>query len=491
MRIAVGCIGHETNTFTPVPTTIESFRESAFYTGEEIRETFSGTSSITGGFIEAAAELDMELVPLLWTFAVPSGRIEQSAYDELKAALLARLQAAGPVCGVLLDLHGAMVTADLEDAEGDLLAAVRHRVGPLPIVATLDLHANITAAMATHADVLIGFDTYPHVDCRERGLEAARLIEAMVVGRVRPTMAYRQLPLLTPPPCQCTMRPPMSEVVERLHALEDRAGVLTATVAMGFPFADIRDAGATVLVTTDDDADLAARCADEFARYMWDMRERFRADLMSVEEAIERAARTEGRPVILAEGADNPGGGGPCDGTFILRALIEADFQDAVVALIRDPESVARAVEAGVGNQVDLEVGGKTLPLHGEPVPVTAYVKSISDGVFVHQGDMARGTVGEMGRTAVVRIGGVEIVLSERRIQPFDAELLRSLGIEPRDRKLIALKSVVHFRADYEPIAHEILEVDTPGVHRGNLFSFEYRQLRRPIYPLDEAVEFS
>ena len=488
MRIAVGSIGHETNTFTSVPTTIESFREASVHTGEEILETYRGTSSITGGFIEAATGLEMELVPLLSTFAVPSGTIVQSAYDELKADLLARLDAAGPVEGVLLDLHGAMVTAELEDAEGDLIAAVRAQVGPLPIVATLDLHSNTTAAMAAHADVLIGFDTYPHVDCFERGAEAAGLIAAMVRGQVHPTMAYRQLPLLTPPPAQCTMRPPMSEVVERLHALEAREGVATATLSMGFPFADIRDAGAAVVVTTDNNQELAERCADDFARYVWDMRERFRAELLSVDEAIERAAQSEGRPVILAEGADNPGGGGPCDGTFILRAFIEADVQDAVVTLIRDPESVARAIEAGVGNRVDLAVGGKTLPIHGEPVPVAAYVKTISDGVFVHKGEMARGRIGRLGRTAVVRVGGVEIVLAEQRVQPFDAELLRSLGIEPRDRKMIALKSVVHFRADYAPIAHEILEVDTPGVHRGNLFSFEYGNLRRPIYPLDEEV---
>jgi microcystin degradation protein MlrC len=490
MRIAVGCIGHETNTFSTLPTTIDSFQEASYYTGNEIIGAFKQTNSITGGFIEGARELDLELVPLLWTFAVPSGTIEQAAYDGLKRKFLDLLQRAGPLDGVLLDLHGAMVTEELEDAEGDLLDAVRRHVGTLPIVATLDLHANSTAKMAACADVIIGFDTYPHIDCHERGLEAIRLMNAILRGRIQPVMAYRQLPLLTPPPPQCTMKPPMSEAVERLHSVEALPGIVTATLSMGFPFSDIHDAGTSVLVTADRDQALAEQHAEELARYIWDRRESFRADLISVEEAIERAARTDGRPFVLAEGSDNPGGGAPCDGTAILRAFIQSDVQDAVVAVICDPESVARSVQAGVGNQVDLEVGGKSHPLHGDPVALTAYVKVVSDGVFVHKGRMFSRRVGEMGRTAVVKVGGVEIILTERRTQPFDAEVLRSVGIEPRDRKLIALKSVVHFRADYTPIAHEILEVDTPGVHSANLFSFHYQKLRRPIFPLDETANF-
>ena len=199
--------------------------------------------------------------------------------------------------------------------------------------------------------------------------------------------------------------------------------------------------------------------------------------------------KRKGQPIILAEASDNPGGGGPCDGTFILRAFVEADIQDAVVAIIADPESVAQAIEAGVGNRVNLNVGGKTDDMHGEPVTLDAYVKTISDGVYVRKGPMARGATDRMGRTAVIKTGGVEVILAEGRSQPLDAEVLRSVGIEPRDRKLIALKSAVHFRADYTPIAHEIVEVDTPGVHSPNLTNFRYENLRRPIYPLDSTTE--
>ncbi|MCY4568578.1 MAG: MlrC C-terminal domain-containing protein, partial [Candidatus Poribacteria bacterium] len=193
---------------------------------------------------------------------------------------------------------------------------------------------------------------------------------------------------------------------------------------------------------------------------------------------------------VLADGADNPGGGGPCDGTTILQKFIEADVQDAVIAVIADSESVAQAVEAGVGNSVRLNVGGKTDTQHGAPVSLTGSVKTLSDGRFILKGPMGRGTAGNMGRTAVVQVGGIEIILTERRIQPYDAQVLRSVGIEPKARKLIALKSAVHFRADYTPIAHQILDVDTPGVHSPNLFSYDYQKLRRPIYPIDPTVTY-
>ena len=491
MRIATGCIGHETNTFSSVPTSIDDFKiQRSYHIGDKIISTFRQTNTITGGFIESSEKLGIQIVPLLWTFATPSGAVEQQAYDTLKGEFLDLLRNAGQIDGVFLDLHGAMATEEIEDAEGDLIRSVREIVGSLPIVVTLDLHANITAEMAEYSDTIIGFDTYPHVDCYDRGVEAAEVISDIVQGTIRPTMAYRQLPLLTSPPAQCTMKPLMSGVVDQLHALETEPGVVTATLSMGFPFADIHDAGVSVLITTNDDQQLAEQHANTFAKYIWDMREAFNLNLVSVEKAIEITNQSEGQPIVLAEGSDNPGGGGPCDGTIILRKFIEADVQDAVIAIIADPESVALAIEAGVGNTVALNVGGKTIPLHGEPVALTGYVKTISDGNFVHKGPMARGVRSSLGRTTVVKVGGIEIILTERRFQPIDAEVLRSVGIEPRDRKLIALKSAVHFRADYTPIAHEILEADTPGVHSADLFSYDYQKVRRPIYPLDGDAEF-
>ena len=486
MRIAVGCIGHETNTFSPVATTIDNFKKGSYHRDDEIIAAFRGTRTITGGFLDVAEQLNLQPVPLLWTFATPSGMVAHTAYETLKSEFLALLQDAGALDGVLLDLHGAMVTDELEDVEGDLIQAVREIVGETWTVTTLDLHANITAKMADYSDVIIGFDTYPHVDCYERGFEAGQLLFGMNEGKIQPTMAYRQLPLLTAPPAQCTMKSPMIGVLNALHALETKPGVVTATLSMGFPFADITDAGVSVLVTTNGDMALAETCADQFASDIWEMRTAF--NLHTVESAIEIANETDGKPIILADGADNPGGGGPCDGTTILQKFIAADVQDAVIAVIADPESVAQAVAAGVGNSVQLNVGGKTDTQHGAPVALTGYVKVLSDGRFILKGPMGRGTVGNMGKTAVIQVDGVEIILTERRIQPYDAEVLRSVGIEPQTRQLIALKSAVHFRADYTPIAHQILDVDTPGVHSPNLFNYNYQKLRRPIYPLDSTV---
>ena len=490
MRIAVGCIGHETNTFSPVVTTLDNFKKGSYHSGDEIITAFRGTRTITGGFLDVTEQLNLQPVPLLWTFATPSGMVEHTAYEALKAEFLDLLQNAGELDGVLLDLHGAMVTDELEDAEGDLIQAVREFVGETWIVTTLDLHANITAQMADHSDVIIGFDTYPHVDCYERGFEAGQLLFGMNAGKIQPTMAYRQLPLLTAPPAQCTMKPPMTDVLKALHALETKPGVVTATLSMGFPFADITDAGVSILVTTNSDMALAEEYADQFASRIWEMREQFTFNLHTVESAIELANQTDGKPMILADGADNPGGGGPCDGTTILQKFIAADVQDAVIAVIADPESVAQAIAAGVGNRAQLNVGGKTDTQHGAPVALTGYVKTLSDGRFTLKGPMGRGTMGNMGRTAVIQVGGVEIILTERRIQPYDAEVLRSVGIEPQTRQLIALKSAVHFRADYTPIAHQILDVDTPGVHSPNLFNYDYQKLRRPIYPLDSTVTY-
>ena len=490
MRIAVGCIGHETNTFSPVATTIDNFKNGSYHHGDEIIAAFRGTRTITGGFLDVAEQLNLQPVPLLWAFATPSGMVEQAAYQTLKAEFLTLLQNAGKLDGVLLDLHGAMVTDELEDAEGDLIQAVREIVGETWIVTTLDLHANITAKMAQFSDVIIGFDTYPHVDCYERGFEAGQLLFGMNQGKIQPTMAYRQLPLLTAPPAQCTMKPPMIDVINALHALETESGIVTATLSMGFPFADITDAGVSVLVTTNGDMALAEARADQFAADIWEMREQFTFNLHTVEDAIEIANHTDGNPIVLADGADNPGGGGPCDGTTILQKFIDADVQEAVIAVIADPESVAQAVEAGVGSGVRLNVGGKTDTQHGAPVALTGLVKTLSDGRFIHKGPMGRGTAGNMGRTAVVQVGGIEIILTERRIQPYDAQVLRSVGIEPTARKLIALKSAVHFRADYTPIAHQILDVDTPGVHSPNLFSYRYQRLRRPVYPLDPTTTY-
>jgi microcystin degradation protein MlrC len=307
---------------------------------------------------------------------------------------------------------------------------------------------------------------------------------------LKPALAYRQLPLITMPPKQCTYIEPMKTLLQKARAIEEEASVVNVTLAMGFPFADIRDAGVAVMVTTDNDEALAQQKAEEMAKAIWDRRDDFNVKLTPVSEAIAYSRNHPKELVVLADGSDNPGGGGPCDGTVILRQLIEENVEGAVVAVIADPEAVSLAMNAGVGGKLTLDLGGKTDDRHGEPLRVTAYVRLISDGSFIQTGPMATGVRADMGKTAVLVANGVEVVVTEQRIQPYDAALLRSVGIEPTERRIIALKSAVHFRSAYQEIADRIFDMDTPGVHRPDFGNYAYRRLRSPIHPLAPNVAF-
>jgi len=492
MRIASGGVQHETNTFATTPTTLADFiRDSEcgpeLSGGDAIVSRYRGTGCIHGGYIAGAKALGAQLLPLLSAKAQPAGIVEQESFDTMLGWFLERLKKALPVDGVLLDLHGAMVTAEHQDAEGAFIETVRRLVGPeMPIVVTLDLHANITQKMAVLADVIIGFDTYPHVDMHERGVEAIELLVKMIRGEVAPVQEYRQLPLVTMPPMQCTLREPMQSLFERVHLMEREQDVLTATVSMGFPFADIRDAGVSVLVTTDGQPQLAREKADELAGWLWELRDDLQPQLTPMEDIIRFVKdHPDDGLTIVADGSDNPGGGAPCDGTVALRALMDARFEGAVVAVMYDPETAQQAHQAGLGQTIKVRLGGKTDDGHGAPVEADALVKALCDGAFIHKGPMLNGVADHLGPTATLVIGGVEVVVSSQRRQCLDAEMLRIAGIEPTSRRLIVVKSAVHFRADFGPLAAHIFDADTPGIHRPDFSAFDYKHLRRPIYPLD------
>ena len=495
MRIASGGVQHETNTFSGTPTTLTDFiRDSdcgpELSGGDTIVERFAGTCCIHGGYIDGAPAAGVELLPLLCAKAQPAAPVETAAFDTMLGWFLERLERTLPLDGVLLDLHGAMVSEAHEDAEGAFIEAVRKLVGTqLPVILTVDLHANITAKMAEYADVIIGYDTYPHVDMNERGQEAVNLIARMVRGEVSPVQEYRQLPLLTMPPMQCTLREPMQSLIERVHRMENEPGVLTATVSMGFPFADITDAGVSVLVTADGDADLAKRKADELAGWVWELRDELQPKLTPIEDVIRFVEEhPDDGLTLFADGSDNPGGGAPCDGTIALHALIKAGLKGAVVGVICDPETAAQAHAAGVSRTIRVRLGGKTDDRHGSPVEGEATVTALADGKFVHRGPMLNGVADDLGPTAAIVIGGVEVVVTTQRRQLLDAEMLRIVGVEPTERRLIVVKSAVHFRADLGPMASHIFDADTPGIHRPDFSAFRYEKLRRPMYPLDDVA---
>jgi len=485
MRVAIGGIVHETHTFSNVPTTLESFRARHFLLGEDLF-TFARTKTSLGGAIEAAREEGLELIPTLYATATPSGLVTCQAFDHLLTLLIDGIEKSKPLDGLFLVLHGAMVVEGIDDAEGHLLAKARDSVGEgTPIVATLDFHANVSPLMVDKADILVGYDTYPHVDAYERALEAGRLLASLLRGELKPTMSLRKPPLLPVPQGMYTERPPMKELIEVAHDMEREDKVLTITVAGGFPYSDIEVAGMGIVVTTDGDQGLAEAKAEELANLAWERRSQFLVNAVPVEEAVRRAMEAREGPVILVDGSDNIGGGAPGDGTVLLRELLAQRARGAIVT-IADREAVAQAIEAGVGQQVELLVGGKTDDFHGKPVAVKGRVHLVSEGTYTRKGPYMTGERMDMGRTVVLHCEGMNLVLMEKKTPPFDAEHLRSLGIEPSEARIIVVKSAIAWRAAFGPIAKEVIDADTPGLCTIHLESFPYRKIRRPIFSLDE-----
>lgn len=491
MRIAIGGISHETSSFAKVPTTLADFELGfGLFRGEEVTRRFTGTNICTGGFIDGATAHGFELVPLLWGFAYPSGLIVRDDYEALKREFLERLQQAeaenGPVDGVLLDLHGAMVVEGIDDGDGDFIEAVRNYLGPeRSIVVTFDLHGNHTQRRVDAATAIIGFDTYPHVDMAERGREAAELIVKTIRSDVQPVMALRLIPLFWNTPTQVTAHPPMNEVMERVHAMERRPGILSITLATGFPWADVPDVGASVIVVADGNEALAKETAEELGDWIWENRERWHTPPKPVRDAI-REGQQQGRfPIVLADHADNTGGGSPGDSTEILRTFLELGLTDALLLYIVDPETVQQAHEAGVGQRISVDVGGKSDPIQGPPVLMNAVVMALSNGDFTYDGPMYAGLTGNMGRSAWIRQDGVSVVVVTAHEQPLGPAFAKTLGIDCPSMKYIAVKSAAHFRASFERFAGTIINVDARAIHTHDFKQLPYRKRTRPVFPVE------
>jgi microcystin degradation protein MlrC len=491
LRIAVAGFEHETNTFASRKATYDDFVRDWFHRGDELRQ-LCDTNTVPGGFVGAIeASPDLELVPLLHAGATPGGLITADAVERIEGEILEGLRQSKPDA-VILCLHGAMVTELSDDGEGQMLRHVREIVGPsVPVVAVLDLHANLTQAMVDLADVLVPYNTYPHVDMAERGEEAVRLAVQIARSEVKPATGYVKLPIAPVTPKQFSGAEPTKSIMDKAFEIETRPGVLNAAVCFAFAYADTPHVGMGILVTTNDDQTTADQFASELANLIMERHQEFRPDLISVEEAVHTAIAEPEGPVILADLGDNPGGGSACDGTALLWALLDLGADNAAVALIADPDVVGQAFKKGVGGELTTALGGKTDELHGFPIPITATVLSLSDGRFVYEGPMNTGAEDSLGRTAVLacqgRHGGtVEVIVCENRVQPYDAAIFRSQGIEPTKKKILVVKSMVHFRGGIGPLARKIIEVDTPGLTSMDLNRFSYTKLRRPMWPLDE-----
>lgn len=488
MRIAIGELMHETNTFSNVPTTKELFQLWEWETGAELVANHRQVRDFLGGMIDRAEELGIEVVPTFATMAYPAGTITKETYDELKSTLLQTLAQAGPVDAICLSLHGAGVAEGVDDLEGDLLQAVRDAFGySIPLIVTLDLHGNLTEKMVSEADALLGVHLYPHIDCYERGREAVELAEKMVLGAVKPKMHLTRLPLMIP--TSTTNLSPAKDINERCYKWEQEAGVIDCAFFHGFPYTDIPQVCVSVLAVTNGDEQLAKRASEDVAALIWDKREEFSPNVLSCAEAIEQALRTEGMPIVINETSDNPGGGTPGDGTHLLRAMLDAGLEKACFGFIYDPQAVEIAHQAGAGATIEIELGGKTDDLHGEPIPLTAYVKSLSDGRFTASTPMGRGSLVNLGKSVRLQAGGVDIIVCSVKSQVLDEQIFLLHGIDVSTYKIVALKSSQHFRAAFEPISAAIVTADSPGLTTQLFNVFPYERINRPMYPLDpEAV---
>lgn len=484
MRIALGGLSHETNTYADAVTGPTGLDRFVVQRGDRMLRA-RGSDNYVGGFLDACDELGAEPVPTLWAWAGPSGTITADAFTTLGDELLRRLQDAMPFDAVALELHGAGVVEGIDDLEGHLGAEVRRLVGPdVPIVAALDLHANITDEMAEVFDVFFGNHLYPHTDGRERGFEAVAAIPRILAGTWTPVTRVEHLPMLLPP---ATTEPggPAAEMNDLCRTIEARPGVIDCTVFHGFPFVDVPHVGVHVVVTTDDDPGLASSCASEVASWIWEQRDRFRREAYSAEGAVDAARDlvAEGaRPVVINETSDNPGGGAPGDGTHLLRAMVDAELEDAAFGFIADPDVADEAHRAGVGARLDVRLGGKHGDLHGEPVDLSCVVRTLTDGRIVLQ-HMMRGVPLDLGPSARLRCGGLDIVVTSKPFQTLDAEIFLLHGIDVARCSVVGLKSSQHFRAGFGHLAGAILTVDGPGLTTNQVEVFEHARAGRPLWP--------
>jgi len=457
-------------------------------TGQEVLDNFRGKRSFLSAMIDVCDREGVELIPTTYGWPDSKGRVLNESYYSLLNPLLEGIEAALPVDGVLLQLHGGGATEDEDDLEGHVLEQVRKVVGDeIPVVTPLDMHANIGPKMMKHGSFYCGEDTYPHIDSYDRSAEVTQLMIDKIRGKIDPVIAYAQPNMIITPVMQKTGYYPMKAVIDKAHEIEAEPGILSATVSAGYLYADVPYPGVTMMVIADGDKALAQRKADELSQFCWDLRLDFLARVVPMDRALDLALAEPEGPVVLTDQADNPGGGPPQDGTLALKAMLDRGVTNACVVVLRDAEAVGKAMEAGIGNTVTMKIGGKTEPWVGDPLKVTGLVKTITDGKY-----MSRGTESSMGNTAVLNVKGIDIILTEKSQQATDLELYRSLGIEPTDYKILLVKSCVHYRAAHEPIAKRIIEVDLPGWHGTRLAAFPWKKLKRPVFPLDvEAIDIS
>jgi microcystin degradation protein MlrC len=486
VRIAIGGFMHESNTFSPALTGLDAF---SIQRGDELIHWWEHAHHEVGGFIEGATRFGYELVPLIMANATPSGKVTAEAFEAILTELIETLQSVGPVDGLLLALHGAMVSEDYPDGDGEIVRQLRRATGPdFPIVVTHDLHANIAEEIVDACTALIVYKTYPHLDQRERGLQAAEMIARTVRREINPVQAISKPPMILNIVHGYTSVNPMKSIMHAVRDAEEHPKVLAASLAEGYQYADVAEMGPSIIIVTDGDQDLANREVQRLSELLWNSRDQLRFDLPNAAETVRRAQHSEQTPVVLVDMGDNIGGGSAGDSTFILSELLHQQAE-AWLVVLADPEAVLACAKAGIGASVTLEVGGKTDQLHGKPVTISGRVKCLHDGKYMET--VARhggGRYRDQGLTAVLDIPGTMpdtssyLILTTRREPPFSLQQLLSVGIQPQQLHILVVKAAIAFRAAYEPIAGQIIEVDTGGLTAVDLAHFAYHHIRENLW---------
>lgn len=489
MRLAVLGFMHETNTFSPVPADYAAFE---IVRGDEIVRQYHDAHHTLTGFLEAGEKLGFETVPLVYAHTGPIGMITKDAFDRIVEEMIEALRANGPWDGVLLANHGAAVSEEYPDVDGEIAARVREVVGPnVPIGMALDLHGNLTQRTLDNTTAIVFYRTNPHLDPRPRAYECAEIIYRTIQGEVHPVQALETPPLVVNIVKQYTGDEPLTSIMRACEEAIRRPGVLSASVVQGYPYADVEEMGMSFLAISDGDPVLARRVARDLAGLAWERRAELQGSVPSPEEALTRAAAAPKGPVVLMDVGDNIGGGSSADSTVLLAEARRLGVRNYLQTLY-DPEAVRACVAAGVGNDLTLKVGGKTDRLHGEPVEVTGRVTRISDGKFEDPRPTHGGWRYFDGGTTVVleTTDGHTLVLTSRRIGNTSIEQMYSLGIRPEDKQVVVAKGVVSPRPAYQPIASEIILVNTPGATTADLSFFDYQHRRKSLYPFEPEAAY-
>ncbi|BBK44092.1 microcystinase C [Allostella vacuolata] len=479
MKCFTASLGTETNTFSPMLTSKESFLED-FYVGPG---QHPDRPTLFAGPLWAArkrvATKGWTVVEGSCSFAQPAGITVRQAYEELRDEILDQLRAAMPVDMVLMGLHGAMVADGYDDCEGDILARIREIVGPgVPIGAELDPHCHLTAKRLEAADVIICFKEFPHTDFVERGEELVDIIEAMALKRVKPVMSVYDCRMINLFP---TSRQPMRGFVDRMQAMEGRDGVLSISVAHGFPYADVPEIGTRVLVITDDRKAFGDRLAEQLGREIWDFRADACAPSMTIDEALDRAVARNQGTVVIADPSDNAGGGAAGDSTFVLRRMLERGITDAAFGPVWDPVAVRMCFNAGEGTRFQLRFGGKMAAASGDPIDAMVTVtKLVRDATQTFGNALAR-----LGDAAAIEVDGIAVVLTTNRQQAFGTDLFTNLDVDLANRRIVAVKSTNHFYASFSKVAEEVLYMNAPGALTLDFRTIPYTRIQRPVWPLD------